>query len=95
MHSFKITLILVLLLILSSPNRAQQIDYKGFTERLWQKEGNTEYMFYTPSAAVPGEKCPMAVFLHGCCGEDDHATMRNAVDPPRADVALFRGKPPD
>jgi predicted esterase len=82
MHSIKTTPILVLLLLLSSPNRSQQIDYKGFPEWSWQQEGNMEYMFYAPSAAVPGKKYPLAVFLHGCCGEDDHATMRNAVDPP-------------
>jgi predicted esterase len=82
MHSFKISIILVLLLSVSSSNHSQQIDYKGFPEWSWQKEGNTEYMFYTPSAAEPGTKYPLAVFLHGCCGEDDHATLRNAVDPP-------------
>jgi predicted esterase len=60
----------------------QQIDYKGFPEWSWHKEGNTEYYFYTPSNAKPGVRYPIAIFLHGCCGEDDHATLRNAVDPP-------------
>jgi len=73
------TVLCTVTLIKSSP---QEIDYKGFTQWSWQQEGNTEYMLYTPSDTVPGMRYPLAVFLHGCCGEDDHATLRNAVDPP-------------
>ncbi len=61
---------------------SQKIDYQGFPEWSWQEEGECEYMLYTPSGLTEGEKYPLAVFLHGCCGEDEHATMRNAVDPP-------------
>ena len=35
---------------------AQQIDYKGFPEWSWHKEGVTEYYLYTPSDVVEGEK---------------------------------------
>jgi pimeloyl-ACP methyl ester carboxylesterase len=42
---------------------------------------STEYMFYSPANAVPGKKYPVALALHGCCGTDYHATLRNAVDP--------------
>ena len=73
---------LLLLHFLFAPIHSQQIDYKGFPEWSWQNEGITEFMFYSPSNTEPGKKYPLAVFLHGCCGEDEHATMRNAVDPP-------------
>ena len=62
--------------------QAQQIDYKGLPQWSWQKEGETEYYLYTPSNIQPGTKYPLAIFLHGCCGEDNHATLRNCVDPP-------------
>src|SRR5690606_22077065 len=61
---------------------AQEIDYKGFPEWSWQKEDSTEYYLYTPSNMQPGERYPIALFMHGCCGEDYHATLRDAVDPP-------------
>ncbi|MFH0759223.1 MAG: hypothetical protein V2B15_18185 [Bacteroidota bacterium] len=79
---FRIPVLLGTMFLLCPPARTQQIDYKGFPEWSWQKEGATEYMLYTPADAEPGKPCPLAVFLHGCCGEDDQATMRNAVDPP-------------
>ena len=61
---------------------AQQIDYKGFPQWTWGKKDSTEYYLYTPT--VPGNetKHPIVLFLHGCCGTDYHATLRNAVDPP-------------
>ncbi len=71
---------LMLLPILTA--QSQQIDYKGFPQWSWYKEGNTEYYLYTPDQVNPSQKYPLAIFLHGCCGEDDHATLRNAVDPP-------------
>ncbi len=82
MHSFKIFISLVWLLSLVSTIHSQQIDYKGFLEWSWQKQGDNEFMFYTPFNTVPGKKYPLVVFLQGCCGEDDHATLRNAVDSP-------------
>ncbi len=60
---------------------AQEIDYKGFPEWSWHKQDSTEYMLYTPANIEPGKKYPVALALHGCCGVDYHATMRNAVDP--------------
>lgn len=62
---------------------AQQIDYKGFPEWSWGKQDSTEYYLYTPSeTAGTAQRLPIILFLHGCCGEDYHATLRNAVDPP-------------
>jgi predicted esterase len=74
--------VLVLLWISVPVLKAQQIDYKGFPEWSWQKEGVAEYYLYTPSNTEKGKKYPIAIFLHGCCGQDEHATLRNAVDPP-------------
>jgi predicted esterase len=79
----RIVLILTLgffLTVIRGP--AQQIDYKGFPEWSWQKEGDTEYYLYKPDNINEDKRYPVAVFLHGCCGEDDHATLRNTVDPP-------------
>lgn len=59
-----------------------QIDYKGFPQWSWHKEDSTEYYLYTPSNMKPGEKYPIALFMHGCCGDSYHATLRNTVDPP-------------
>lgn len=61
---------------------AQQIDYKGFREWSWGKQDSTEYYLYSPSSTVGSKPLPIMLFLHGCCGEDYHATLRNAVDPP-------------
>lgn len=70
------------ILFISASVAAQDIDYKGFPEWSWQKEDSTEYYLYTPSNLEPGKRYPIALFMHGCCGEDYHATLRNAVDPP-------------
>jgi hypothetical protein len=59
-----------------------QIDYKGFPQWSWHKQDSTEYYLYTPSEIKPGEKYPVALFLHGCCGTSYKATLRNTVDPP-------------
>src|SRR3569833_1632936 len=61
---------------------AQEIDYIGFPEWKWHKRGNTEYYVYTPKGMQSGKKYPVALFLHGCCGVNDHATLRNLVDAP-------------
>lgn len=61
---------------------AQEIDYKGLPEWKWHKSGNTEYYVYTPKGMQTGKKYPVVLFLHGCCGVNDHATMRNLVDAP-------------
>ena len=60
----------------------QEIDYKGFPQWKWHKWDSTEYYLYTPSNVKQGEKYPVVVFLHGCCGENYHATLRTTVDPP-------------
>ena len=61
---------------------AQQIDYKGFPQWSLQKQDSTEYALYTPANLEPGKKYPIVLFMHGCCGKDYHASLRNAVDPP-------------
>ncbi len=61
---------------------AQEIDYKGFPEWAWHKQDSTEYFLYTPLNIKKGERYPMVLFLHGCCGENYHATLRNTIDPP-------------
>ncbi|MCB1120117.1 MAG: prolyl oligopeptidase family serine peptidase [Verrucomicrobiae bacterium] len=58
------------------------IDYRGFPEWSHQTLGDSEYMLYRPKNLEPGKRYPIALFMHGCCGQDDHATLRNAVDPP-------------
>src|ERR1044072_2930543 len=60
---------------------SQQIDYKGLPQWTWHKEDSTEYYLYTPSNMQEGKKYPVAVAMHGCCGEDYHARLRNSVDP--------------
>jgi predicted esterase len=74
--------ILVSLFLLPLSVAAQQIDYKGFPEWSWGKKDSSEYYLYTPRNAKAGQKYPLMLFLHGCCGSDYHATLRNAVDPP-------------
>ena len=61
---------------------AQEIDYKGLPQWSWHKEDSTEYYLYTPANMEPGKKYPLALFMHGCCGESYHASLRNTVDPP-------------
>ncbi|HEX5027019.1 MAG TPA: putative Ig domain-containing protein [Agriterribacter sp.] len=59
-----------------------QIDYKGSSQWSWHQEDSTEYYLYIPSGMHPGERYPVALFMHGCCGVNDSASLRNAVDPP-------------
>ena len=59
-----------------------QIDYKGFPEWGFNIEGNTQYYLYTPENMDTTEVYPVAIFLHGCCGQDNLARLRNCVDPP-------------
>ena len=61
---------------------SQDLDYKGFPEWSWQQYDTTQFYLYTPSNIQPDQKYPIALFLHGCCGQDYTATLRNAVDPP-------------
>ncbi len=59
-----------------------QIDYKGFPEWGFNTEGSTQYYLYTPDDIDTTQVYPIAIFLHGCCGEDNNASLRNCVDPP-------------
>jgi predicted esterase len=68
--------------IFVSQQAVAQIDYKGFPEWSWHKQDSTEYFLYTPFEQKKHELIPIVLFLHGCCGRDDHATLRNTVDPP-------------
>lgn len=63
-------------------NIFSQIDYKGLPEWSWHQQDSTEYYLYTPKGMKPGQKYPIALFMHGCCGTDYHASLRNCVDPP-------------
>jgi dienelactone hydrolase len=84
MQTRLIIAVLVLIIVAFIPPLAlaQEIDYKGFPEWSLHTEGKTEYALYTPSNVEPSKRYPVAIFLHGCCGQDEHATFRNAVDPP-------------
>lgn len=73
--------LLFLALLLPLP-AAFSIDYRGLPQWSHQKQGSTEYMLYTPTNLAEGQRYPIAIFLHGCCGDDDEANLRNAVDPP-------------
>lgn len=75
-------LLLFLCLIPLFTRLSAQPDYKGFPEWELKQQGETEYALYTPQNLEEGKVYPIALFLHGCCGEDDHARLRNAVDPP-------------
>ena len=80
---------LVFFTISLSVLKAQQIDYKGFPEWSWQKQGITEYYLYTPAKIEAGKKYPIAIFLHGCCGQDERAARdRRGQDPGRG-AGLF------
>lgn len=61
---------------------SQEIDYKGFPQWSWHKQDTTEYFLYTPDNIKSGKKVPIALFMHGCCGDSYAATLRNCVDPP-------------
>lgn len=71
----------LLLLLFPSYLFSQQIDYKGLPQWSWHKQDSTEYYLYTPSNMQAGKKCPVVLAMHGCCGVDNHATLRNTVDP--------------
>src|SRR5450432_2231159 len=77
------TLLFVLILItcLQITGLSQELDYKGLPQWSWHKEDSTEYYLYTPDGMKAGQKYPVVLAFHGCCGEDYHATLRNAVDP--------------
>src|SRR5690606_24519682 len=81
MHRYMQAMLSLMTLIAGSV-LAQEIDYKGFPQWSWHKQGETEYYRYTPSDLKPGERYPIVLFMHGCCGDDGPATLRNAVDPP-------------
>src|SRR5688572_12955266 len=72
----------LLIIVSFHANVFPQIDYKGFPQWSKQQKDSTEYYLYTPSNMKAGEKCPIALFMHGCCGTDYHASLRNCVDPP-------------
>jgi len=74
--------ILFFMLAYSFCTYSQDLDYKGFPEWSKHTQGITEYYLYTPNNIVQGEKVPIALFLHGCCGTSYTANLRNAVDPP-------------
>lgn len=76
------SLIILTIILISFTVSFAQIDYKGFPQWSWHKQDSTEYYLYTPSGMQPGKQYPVALFMHGCCGVDDHASLRNAVDPP-------------
>ena len=64
-----IRLILIIpVILLSTPASFAQIDYKGFPQWSWHKQDSTEYYLYTPSDIQPGKQYPIALFMHGCCG---------------------------
>ncbi|WP_090659829.1 Ig-like domain-containing protein [Parafilimonas terrae] len=60
---------------------AQQIDYKGLPQWSWHTEDSTEYYLYKPSDMKKNRKYPVVLAMHGCCGDNDHASLRNTVDP--------------
>ncbi|MEJ7588886.1 MAG: hypothetical protein WKI04_15125 [Ferruginibacter sp.] len=62
--------ILLSLYVFPGTIKAQDIDYKGLPQWSWHKEDSTEYYLYTPSNMEPGKKYPVALFMHGCCGEN-------------------------
>ncbi len=59
-----------------------QIDYKGFPEWGFNEVGVTQFYLYTPADIDTTQVYPIALFLHGCCGENNNASLRNCVDPP-------------
>lgn len=75
-------LIILVSFFIAQTLSAQEIDYKGLPEWSWHKQDSTEYYLYTPKNMKANEKYPVVLFMHGCCGDDDHARLRNCVDPP-------------
>ena len=61
---------------------AQKIDYRGLPQWSEHQEGITNYWLYTPENLEKGKVYPVAIFLHGCCPEDEVLRPRSLVDPP-------------
>jgi|GEM_PF-1270350 len=80
-RSEKLLFVLILITCLQITGLSQELDYKGLPQWSWHKEDSTEYYLYTPDGMKAGQKYPVVLAFHGCCGEDYHATLRNAVDP--------------
>src|SRR5450432_3143952 len=80
-RSKKLLLVFLLLSRLQLAAFSQELDYKGLRQWSWHKEDSTEYYLYTPDGMKAGQKYPVVLAMHGCCGEDYHATLRNTVDP--------------
>jgi hypothetical protein len=78
----KINILMIASIISCNLVLSQGIDYKGLPEWSKKTQGSTEYYIYTPKNLTPGQKYPIALFMHGCCGSDNVARLRNAVDPP-------------
>lgn len=81
-YTHRIIVFSLLITVVLHANVFSQIDYKGFPQWSRQQRDSTEYYLYTPTGMKAGEKYPIALFMHGCCGVDYHASLRNAVDPP-------------
>jgi len=75
-------LLVILLFFIAKTLSAQEIDYKGLPEWSWHQQDSTEYYLYTPKNMKAAERYPVVLFMHGCCGVDYHAKLRNCVDPP-------------
>ncbi|MEP6684357.1 MAG: Ig-like domain-containing protein [Parafilimonas sp.] len=75
-------LLAIIFFLITQRSFTQEIDYKGLPEWSWHKQDSTEYYLYTPKNMKANEKYPVVLFMHGCCGVDDHARLRNCVDPP-------------
>ena len=58
------------------------VDYKPPSEWSWGVEDSTEYFIYTPGNLKLGNKYPIVLYLHGCCGESPQAIPHRAADPP-------------
>ena len=58
------------------------VDYKPSSEWAWGIEDSTEYFIYTPGNLELGKKYPIALYLHGCCGDSPNAIPHRAADPP-------------
>jgi hypothetical protein len=74
--------VIVLASFIFHANVFSQLDYKGFPQWSKRQKDSTEYFLYTPSNMKVGQKYPIALFMHGCCGADYRASLRNCVDPP-------------
>ena len=52
------------ILFITVPSFTQDIDYKGLPEWTKHTQGTTEYYLYTPGNIKPGQKVPIALFMH-------------------------------